>query len=89
MLLLQKELSINQKELYKQAEILIQTEKEIFTVISSHKHFPVIEELTINNHNVVIEYGDPIIVTICEEKCYKMSITYDFSVQMIVSISYE
>lgn len=88
-LMLQKELSIKQSELYKEADIKIQTEKKIFTTILNHENYPLKEDIRINGHLIEIEYGDPITVRICGAHCYTMYIIIDSSVQMIVSVSYE
>lgn len=88
-LMLQKELSIKQSELYKEAEIKIQTEKMIFKTILNHKDYPLKESININGHLIEIEYGDTISVRICGSHCYTMNVIIDSSVQMIVNVSYE
>lgn len=88
-LLVQKELSIKQSELYKEADIKIQTEKMIFKTILNNKDYPLKESINIDGHLIEIEYGDTISVRICEAHCYTMYVRIDSSVQMIVSVSYE
>lgn len=87
--LIQKELSLRQFQLFKEAAFRIQTEKEIFAVILNHVEYPPTEILELNDQQISIEYDEPIRVFICGEICYILVIEFDYALKMIKSISYE
>lgn len=88
-ILIQKNLSLQQKVFYKMAKTRIETEKEIITVLKNHDDFPAEEELSIAGQFVLITYGDPIKVWICGEVCYSVLIEYDQSSRQILRLDYE
>ena len=87
--LIEKNLSLQQIIFYKMAEIRIETEKEIISIIKNHDSFPMEEELNIAGQHIVITYGDSIKAWICGEECYSMIIEYDQSNFQILNIDYE
>jgi hypothetical protein len=87
--LLQKEMSIKQWELYKEADLRVDTEKEVFKTIFNHDYFPASEELVIRDQQILIEYDERIYVSVCDAICYRMIIEIDLETQMIVSLTYE
>lgn len=88
-LLIDKNMSVQQEIFYKMAENRIGTEREILSVIKNHEVFPKEEELNIAGQYVFISYGETIKVLICGEFCYSMLIEYDQKSLSILSIDYE
>lgn len=88
-ILLQKNLSLRQLTFYEMANIRVQTEKDVISIIKNHVTYPDFEEFTLYNQQVSIAYEDMIRVRICGETCYSMIIEMDVSLNRILGITYE
>lgn len=88
-LLIDKNMSVQQNIFFKMAKVRVETEREIISVIRNHEVFPTEEELNIEGQNVLITYGDTIKALICGEFCYVMLIEFDQRSLLILSIDYE
>ncbi len=81
--------SLIQQEYYKSAMQKIEVEKEVIRMIKNHVHLSYNETVVIQSKTVSIMYDDIIKVTICDDSCYMMIVTYDIENSIILSVEYQ